>query len=182
MNVDQIVALFEMRGAALYGGETVTQLEHALQCASLAEEAGEPPSLVAACLLHDLGHMLTDLEPDPAVDDVHQYVALPFLRGVFPAAVLQPVRLHVEAKRYLCSIDATYFDGLSVASRASLAVQGGPFGDEEMARFLEHPHAQAAIRLRRYDDRAKMRGKPTPALAQYVPLLLTLTAVPVSAN
>jgi len=174
LTIDQIVELFETRGGEWYGGEGVTQTAHALQCADLAEKDGSPTSLVVACLLHDLGHLLTDLEPDPAVDDVHQFVALPFLRGVFPASVLQPIRLHVDAKRYLCAIDAGYVKGLSSTSRASLALQGGVLGAREAARFIEQPFSRDAIRLRQFDDLAKIPGKPTPPLGHYVGLLASL--------
>jgi len=172
LSIDQIIHLFESRGAAWYGGEAVTQLEHALQCAALAERDGASPGLIAACLLHDLGHLLAERGGDPAVDDVHQYAALPFLRGVFPATVLQPIRLHVEAKRYLRTVEPDYWKGLSPASKASLELQGGVLAPNELERFIDHPFARNAVRLRRYDDAAKVPGQQTPGLPHFVAVLM----------
>jgi phosphonate degradation associated HDIG domain protein len=173
LSVADIVGLYQTRGASQYGSEAVSQLEHALQCAALAERGGAGPELVAASLLHDLGHLLADSPHDGArdVDDVHQYLAIPFLRGAFPEAVLEPMRLHVDAKRYLCRADAGYWGKLSPASRRSLELQGGTFSDEEAASFLQRPFAHEAVSLRRWDDSAKVPGAPTPALAYYSQLL-----------
>jgi len=107
LTLEQIQVLFLTRGSNQYGREAVSQLDHALQCAHLAEQAGETPETVGAALLHDLGHFLDQQEEmdrtqPPAKDDLHQYIALPFLRPLFDDAVLEPIRLHVDAKRYLC--------------------------------------------------------------------------------
>lgn len=179
MSVDDIAELMGRRGAAQYGREAVSQLDHALQCAHRAEQAEEPPELVAAALLHDLGHLLAAeraeaAEPDDNKDDLHQFIALPFLRGLFSDAVLDPVALHVDAKRWLCAQEPGYFETLSPASVRSLALQGGPFSPEQAQRFATQPHAQAAIRLRRYDDEAKVPGTLTPPLSHYVALLRRL--------
>ena len=176
--IEEILALLETRGAAQYGSEAVSQLEHALQCASLAEEAGSTRELVAASLLHDLGHLLSEAphESGRDVDDVHQYLAIPFLRGVFPAAVLEPIRLHVDAKRFLCRAVPGYWDTLSLASKHSLELQGGTCTPSEAKRFLERPFARDAVALRRWDDLAKVPGKPTPGLPHYAALLSELTA------
>jgi predicted HD phosphohydrolase len=126
--IDDIVRLYETRGASQYGAEAVSQLEHALQCAGLAQEVGAHPELVAAGLLHDFGHLVAvRREEVEDVDDVHQYVALRFLRALFPDAVLAPIGLHVDAKRYLCHVEPGYRDSLSPASRRSLERQGGVF-------------------------------------------------------
>ena len=176
MTIDEIEALLLGRGARQYGREFVSQLEHALQCAHLAELAGEPAPTIAAALLHDLGHMLTakDVEARETVashDDLHQYVALPFLRPTFCDEVLEPIRLHVDAKRYLCRIDPAYFGTLSPASVRSLQLQGGAFDGEQAERFMANPHARAAVRLRRYDDLAKVPGALTPPIGHYIGLL-----------
>ena len=168
LSIEDIVMLFEQRGAASYD-ENVTQLEHALQCAQLAEEGGARPPLVVASLLHDLGHLLADPEKD--VDDVHQYLALPFLRGVFPDSVLEPMRLHVDAKRYLCTVEPGYWDTLSRASKHSLELQGGPFSEKQVREFRTRPYAQDGIDLRLWDDLAKMPGRATQPLSRYVTLL-----------
>ena len=178
LSITDIVHLFETRGAAQYGSEAVSQLEHALQCAAMAEEAGAATELVAASLLHDLGHLVADLPHENArdVDDVHQYLAIPFLRGMFPASVLEPIRMHVDAKRFLCRAVPGYWDTLSRASKHSLELQGGMFAPAEAKRFLERPFARDAVALRRWDDLAKVPGKPTPGLPHYAALLSELTA------
>lgn len=173
LSIEEIVHLFETRGAAQYGSEAVSQLEHALQCAALAEAAMAPPELVAASLLHDLGHLLAE-EPHEngrKVDDVHQFLALPFLRGVFPAAVLEPIRLHVDAKRFLCRAAPGYWDTLSPASKHSLGLQGGVYTAREAQRYLERPFARDAVALRRWDDLAKSPGTATPLLRAYARVL-----------
>jgi len=178
LSIPEIVQLLGSRATTWYGQEAVSQLDHALQCAHLAEIANETPETVAAALLHDLGHMLSverKAMPDhknlPAKDDLHQYVALPFLRSLFPDAVLEPIKLHVDAKRYLCAVDALYWDSLSSASKHSLELQGGRFNDAQVHAFEELPFYAEAVRLRRYDDLAKVPGQTTPALAHYAALM-----------
>ena len=174
MVVDEIRKLFEEKGGREYEGEGVSQLQHALQAATHAERAGAPPELVCAALLHDIGHMLNDKGETPTlrgVDDEHQNAALPFLRGRFPAAVLEPIRLHVDAKRYLCATRADYYGRLSDDSKRSLELQGGVFSAAQAGRFIAQPHAAEAVRVRLWDDAAKMRGAATPDLAHFEPLL-----------
>src|SRR3954462_2767878 len=111
LTLADIEQLFTTRGGEQYSGEPVTQLEHALQCAAFAEAEDESDEMVTAALLHDLGHMLHDLGETPTmkgVDDVHQFRALPFLRGTFGVQVLDAIRLHVDAKRYLCAMRDGY--------------------------------------------------------------------------
>ncbi|MCX7159002.1 MAG: phosphohydrolase [Proteobacteria bacterium] len=173
LSVEDIAVLFEVRGREMYGREAVSQLEHALQCAQLAEDAGAGPELVSACLLHDLGHLLAapkgEMRDD--VDDVHQYFAIPFLRGVFPDAVLEPIRLHVDAKRWLCAAEPAYWGSLSAASKHSLELQGGIFAEDGAKKFIDQPHASEAVLLRRWDDFAKTQGKATPSLRHYLSVL-----------
>jgi phosphonate degradation associated HDIG domain protein len=173
LSIEDITDLFASSGARWYGGESVTQLEHALQCAQLAEDAGESEETIAACLLHDLGHLLADRAHELAdkKDDVHQYFVVPFLRGTFGDAVIEPIRMHVDAKRYLCSVDPDYWDTLSAASKRSLELQGGRFNANDAANFIAQPYAEVAVRLRRYDDLAKVRGLATPPLDHYASLL-----------
>jgi len=162
-----IAGLFAGHGAAWYGGESVTQTEHALQCARLAEAAGEPPALVAAALLHDIGHLLE--AADGGQDDLrHQDLAARALAPLFGPEVTEPIRLHVPAERYLCAVDPAYGGRLSPASVHSLALQGGPYDAARARAFEQLPHAGAAIRLRRYDDMAKVPGADTPALEHYL--------------
>lgn len=154
--------------AGMYGGEAVTQLEHALQCATLAQEDGAEDTLISAALLHDFGHLID------GVDDrrqPHERLAAFALRDLFDAAVTEPIRLHVDAKRYLCAVDARYAANLSDASRRSLAWQGGPFSAQDAAGFIMQSHAGNAIRLRRWDDAAKVPGMATQPLSAFIPLL-----------
>jgi phosphonate degradation associated HDIG domain protein len=173
LTISEVLRLYESRGAAQYGSEAVSQLEHALQCAALAEQDGAAPALVAASLLHDLGHLLAEAPHvlGREADDLHQYLAIPFLRHALPEAALEPIRLHVDAKRYLCRADAGYWAALSPASRHSLELQGGAFTAAQAARFIERPFARDAVLLRRWDDLAKVPGKRTPPLAHYAEVL-----------
>lgn len=177
LTIDQIAALFHTQGAVQYGLEAISQQQHALQCAHLAEQAGAAPELVAAALLHDLGHLLVPQLTANAglADDTHQYVVLPFLRSLFPAAVIEPIRMHVDAKRYLCQADKHYWTGLSPASKRSLALQGGAFSKDEAARFLVQPFATDAVALRRWDDRAKDAAATPPNWAHYRLVLETVS-------
>jgi phosphonate degradation associated HDIG domain protein len=178
LTIPQIVELLGSRATTWYGQEAVSQLEHALQCAHLAERANESPETVVAALLHDLGHMLSaertpvaDQDALPAKDDLHQFVALPFLRSLFPDAVLEPIKLHVDAKRYLCAVDAGYWADLSPASKHSLELQGGRYDDAQVRGFEDLTFYAEAVRLRRYDDLAKVPGQVTPPLSHYAALM-----------
>jgi len=172
--IDRIEALFTEHGTTAYDGarkESVSALEHALQCAQLAEWAGADAPLVAAALLHDLGSFIAADPEGDDVDDAHELRALPLLSEAFAAGVTEPVRLHVQAKRYLVAADPAYAATLSSASVHSLALQGGPMSADEMRLFDELPFAQQALQLRRWDDAAKKPGKKTPPLAYYLALL-----------
>ena len=185
LTLHDIETLFADAGTRLYGGEAISQAAHALQAAQLAEQDGCPDALVAACLLHDLGHMLFEQgDGDVAAgdDDLHQYRIIPFLRGLFDDAVLAPITLHVDAKRYLSATEPGYLAALSPASVASLALQGGVMDDAQTQRFLQQPYAEEALRLRRYDDAAKVPDLPTPGLAHYLPLLQGLAKSAPSCN
>ncbi|MDC8784985.1 HD domain-containing protein [Roseateles koreensis] len=176
--VCKIEALFKRRGATLYNGnqlarrEPVTAVAHALQCAQLAEWAHADTTLVAAALLHDLGQLMGGAPDEGLCNDQHERSALTFLAGGgFGPSVLEPIRLHVEAKRYLVATDEGYGDNLTLASRHSLALQGGPMSIEERFAFLSQPFASRALQLRRWDDLAKHPGKRTPPLAYYLDVL-----------
>ena len=174
MSLSDICALFARKGGRAYEGECVTQLEHALQTAAQAEATGAPPALITAALLHDLGHLLNDQGETPTlrgVDDLHQFTALPFLRPLYGDDVLEPIRLHVDAKRYLCATRADYYAALSADSKRSLVLQGGVYSVHEASRFIEQPHADDAVKIRLWDDLAKVAGAVTPPLAHFVPAL-----------
>lgn len=176
--VNHIEALFARHGSLQLGGpewEVVGMLQHALQCAQLAEWAQADKPLIAAALLHDLGHIVDDAAASGAApDDVHELRALPLLRRGFGADVTEPVRLHVQAKRYLVAVDPRYTQHLPQTSQRSLLLQGGPMDDEEVAAFEDHPFAVQAVALRRWDDVARAPVRRTPPLAYYVPLLRDL--------
>ncbi|MBM3619844.1 MAG: HD domain-containing protein [Alphaproteobacteria bacterium] len=168
--VDGLFRLLEEKGGAAYGGERVTQLAHALQSAELAVEAGDPDSLVIAALMHDIGHLVGKGDEGLAakgIDARHEASGALVLEQVFGKAVAEPVRLHVDAKRYLCFAEAGYWEALSQGSKTSLQVQGGPFTAAEADSFIKCPHAAEAVTLRRYDDLAKIIGKKTPDLAAF---------------
>jgi phosphonate degradation associated HDIG domain protein len=173
LDILDLRSLFESYGATPYSSEPVTQLEHALQTATLAENEGAPSTLVAAAFLHDLGHMLrlhqkTTDTPKPNEDDLHQFFALPFLRSMLPDAVLEPIKLHVDAKRCLCAIDPGYYATLSPVSVHSLQLQGGVYTAEQVSQFRSQPYADDAMRLRRWDDRAKVSGAATFGLEHFL--------------
>ncbi|RZL92109.1 MAG: phosphohydrolase [Variovorax sp.] len=171
LTIPDIVGLLQAKGHAQYDGEPVTQLEHALQSAHLAEEEGAGSALITAALLHDLGHLLHDFGGTPTqegLDDLHQYRCLPFLRPLFGPATLEPIRLHVNAKRFLCAREPGYLEALSPDSKRSLALQGGVFSEVEAKEFEALPHAMDAVRLRRWDDTAKSADADVPDLARFV--------------
>lgn len=164
-----------------YGLYGINQLQHALQSAAHAEAQALSSPLVIACLLHDVGHMIHDLGEAPAeegVDDLHEALGAEWAAARFPLAVSEPIRLHVAAKRYLCSVEPGYQDGLSKDSRISLALQGGVMDDAEQLAFLHEPFADQAIALRRIDELAKDKNAVTDSLDEFLErhLMAALTA------
>ena len=175
--VATVIDLFAARGCDAYFGERVTQLAHALQCAYLAVRADASDSLVAAALLHDIGHLLPGSDDGLAargIDGCHEALGARWLERHFSPAVTEPIRLHVPAKRYLCATDPEYLVGLSEASRISLLLQGGAFSRHEVKQFESFPYFDDAVRLRRWDDEAKCVGLGVPPLSAYLPLLHAL--------
>ncbi|MEP7337781.1 MAG: phosphonate degradation HD-domain oxygenase [Acidobacteriota bacterium] len=165
--IEEIFNLFARRGGEAYFGEPVSQLEHALQTARHAEAAGAPDALIVAALLHDIGHLIHQLPEDIAdhgIDARHEEIGARWLARYFPASVSEPARLHVAAKRYLCTTDAQYRQKLSPASIQSLELQGGPMSEDECGKFAAQPYAREAVRLRRWDEMAKVAGAKTPGL------------------
>ncbi len=168
--VDVLFKYMESRGQSFYD-EVVTQLEHALQCAALAKQNTASLTLVTSALLHDIGHFILD-EHNADVEFLdtdlnHEEIGAQYMQPFFPDAVITPIRLHVPAKRYLCTIDSNYYDGLSEASKKSLKVQGGVLSDEERFAFEQIPHYRDALTLRRWDDMAKVKGLETDGLETY---------------
>jgi [1-hydroxy-2-(trimethylamino)ethyl]phosphonate dioxygenase len=168
--VDHIFELFEHRGQSSYFGEQVSQLEHALQCAYLASQEGAPSELVAAALLHDIGHLLHEHGEDAADrgdDTQHERRGEVWLSSRFSPGVTHPIGLHVAAKRYLCATNPAYLSKLSPASVQSLELQGGAMSVEEVRGFEADPFGKAAVRLRLWDDAAKTLGAKVPDLHHY---------------
>lgn len=168
--IANILQLFNDKGHSEYGGESVTQLEHALQAATLARENNASNQLITAALLHDIGHLLHDLPNDAplkGIDDVHENKAAVFLRKYFPEAVTEPVRLHVMAKRYLSSTEETYYSLLSEPSKQSLVLQGGLMSEAEVSAFEQNPFFSDAVMLRKWDDQSKVQELATAPVEDF---------------
>ncbi|WP_238011106.1 hypothetical protein KZZ52_12600 [Dactylosporangium sp. AC04546] len=172
--IDELGRLFAEEGTRDYFGEPVSQAAHMLQAAALAERDGAPEPLVAAALLHDIGHfhgLVTGAELMRGTDNRHGDTGADWLGRWFGAAVCEPVRLHVDAKRYLCAVEPGYHDRLSDASKYTLSVQGGPMTAAEAEAFAAGPHAADAVRLRRWDEAAKDPKADVPPFDRYRPML-----------
>lgn len=186
-SVDEALDLVATWGTHRYD-EVVTQLAHALQTAALARRGGAGDALVAAALLHDVGHLLEirdrasasgrgDVAPAPGEGDLrHEVRGARWLESLFPPAVTDPIRLHVAAKRYRCAVDPTELSGLSAGSVASLARQGGPMAPDEVARFESDPRHRDAVSLRGWDDAGKVDGLEVSPLEDYRDLLRHLAS------
>jgi len=175
--VDEIFDLFARRGEEAYFGEPVSQLEHALQTAFQAEQANAPDSLIAAALLHDIGHLLHKLPEDIAdqgIDAKHESIGGGWLARHFSPAVAEPVKLHVTAKRYLCAVERAYQARLSPASMQSLALQGGVMDAAAVHVFEQNGFYRDAVALRRWDDEAKIIGLAVPPLEYYRAMIVRL--------
>lgn len=151
--------------------EDVTQMQHGLQAAYLAREAGQDAEYITAALFHDIGHILAD-DPEEKnnptlVDDNHEDIAASLLNGIFSDKVIEPIRLHVAAKRYLCSVDKDYYEGLSEPSQKSFHLQGGHLSASEIEAFEANPHYKEAVQLRIWDDKAKDVTADVPTLEAY---------------
>jgi phosphonate degradation associated HDIG domain protein len=174
---EAVIQLMVSRGGASYFGEPVTVLEHCLQAAYFAREAASSGTLIVASLLHDVGHLLHHEGENAAelgMDTRHEELGNRLLAAHLPAAVTEPIRLHVPAKRYLCFADSGYLDALSPSSILSLGLQGGPMSNDEAREFLALQFAREAIALRHFDDEAKIPELPVPEIHTYLPLLKTL--------
>lgn len=168
----EIQRLFDSRGTLVYG-EAVNQIEHALQCGTLAEQEAAPASLVLAAFLHDIGHM-QHRDAAAAVnegrDDAHEALGSKFLERWFGPGVAEPVRLHVQAKRYLCATEAGYWEQLSPLSQRTLEIQGGAMSEAEVQAFEQNPYSGDAVRVRRWDDIGKRPGMETRAFDHFMGL------------
>jgi phosphonate degradation associated HDIG domain protein len=177
-NVDELFDLYEALGDQSYG-ESITQSEHALQCAALARDAGASGALIVAALFHDVGHLAVNVQGEPGFDlsrddDDHEARGARILAPLFGPSVAQPVALHVTAKRWRCTREPEYHDLLSSASRATLIAQGGLLNEEECRRFERHPGFDDALALRTWDDTGKVEGLEVGALRDWEPLVRSL--------
>jgi gamma-butyrobetaine dioxygenase len=182
--IDAIAALFAGEGMREYFGEAVSVGVHMLQAATLAENSGAPDHLVAAALLHDIGHVRGVQIAHillSGTTDRHEEVGAGWLSAWFPAEVIEPVRLHVAAKRYLCAVEQDYLASLSRESACTLRRQGGPMSSREVREFEQSPHAQAAIAVRRWDEAAKDPAAQTPDFDHFRPVLERVLASSASA-
>lgn len=180
VSTTDLFRLYESHGHEPYG-EAVTQIDHALQCAALAQGEHASDALIVAALFHDVGHLIVDMQNTPTfsldeVDDDHEAVGARVLSPLFGPAVAQPVSLHVTAKRWRCSREPAYYDRLSEASKLSLKAQGGLLSDEECLRFEEHPGFPDALSLRTWDDEGKRVGLAAGRLEDYVGIVNSLAA------
>ncbi len=172
--VSFLADVFERRGAENYLGEKVTMAAHMLQGAALAEQEGAPDELVAAALLHDIGHFTSEFgaySPDDIIDKYHDAAGAQVLKPFFPPVVTECVRLHVAAKRYLCATNPGYLDQLSAASMHSLSLQGGAMEQEEVSAFESKPFHKEAVKVRKWDDEGKVAGTATNSFGDYTNLL-----------
>lgn len=170
--VAEIQGLLEGKAEGRYGLSFINQQQHALQAAWLAEQGGHGDAMIAAALLHDVGHLVHHLGENPAdegIDDMHEELGNAWLVKYFGPEVTEPVRLHVAAKRYLCAAEPDYFAKLSPDSVKSLALQGGPMSAAEVAQFEANPMFREALQLRRWDEQAKVKGLETPPVAHFMP-------------
>lgn len=168
---NEVRALYGTHGERAYGLYEINQVQHALQAAARAEAQGLGSAMVMACLLHDVGHMVHDLGDAPAehgVDDRHEQLGAAWAARHFGPDVSDPIRLHVAAKRYLCTVDPAYEAGLSKDSKISLALQGGRMTEAEQAVFLDEPYAREAIALRQIDELAKDPDAVTPTIDAFL--------------
>lgn len=169
----EVISIYEGRGATAYFGERVSMTEHALQAAFFAQQADAPLQLVVAALLHDIGHLL-EAVPDFGewkVDARHEEVGSRWLAQRLGSEVIDPIRLHVAAKRYLCATDSDYVAMLSPASVVTLQLQGGPMSPAEVAQFETQAAFRNAVRIRLWDDQGKVAGLKTPGLEEYRELI-----------
>ena len=170
--INKIIYSFK-NNKSLYVGEQITISEHMIQTAMLAEKSNSPKYFVCACLLHDFGHFIVedpDLFVSKSLDGKHENVGYNFLKTYFKLEIVEPIKLHVKAKRYLCR-DDFYLHQLSKASMKSLKLQGGIMGDKEVNQFKSSKFSKDAITLRKYDDQGKKDNLKIKKIEDYINLI-----------
>lgn len=163
-----LIDLFRGRGQGHYD-EFVTQYQHAIQAAHFAADT-QNPQLIVAALLHDIGHLFEE-DASREEDLIHEEVGADFLAEFYPPSVTEPIRLHVPAKRFLCTTQPAYFQELSPASQTSFVLQGGMMNEAEVKAFQQHPYFESALQLRSWDDLAKDTSAQVPDIETYADLL-----------
>lgn len=158
--VGELQAIFTTRGAWEYLGEEVSIAEHMIQSAMRAEESSSSDRLIVAALLHDISHLVQTQSDAVDWDRDHDVVGAACLAPHFGPAVVQPVRLHVQDKRYLCLVEPGYRERLSPASVHTLSLQGGVMSTQEAKTFESNSHHRGAVQIRRWDDSGKREGIP----------------------
>ena len=175
--VELIEDIFLRRGAESYLGEQVTMAQHMLQAAQCAEEAGADITQIVAALLHDIGHYKNEIPESSlakGVNNFHEEAGANFLEEYFPASVVEPIRQHVEAKRYLCAVRPEYFMRLSPASINTLNLQGGPMNEKEIREFEKNDYLEQCVNLRYWDEKAKDPERKCASFSYYRPLIESL--------
>jgi len=175
--VDYIEDVFRRRGAESYLGEQVTMAQHMLQTAQCAEQAGADNSQIVAALLHDIGHYKNEI-PETSlakgINNFHEEAGANFLEDFFPRSVVEPIRQHVAAKRYLCAVKSDYLERLSPASVHTLNLQGGPMNKEEVKEFKKNDYIEQCIQLRFWDEEGKDPEREHPPFSYYRTLIESL--------
>jgi phosphonate degradation associated HDIG domain protein len=175
--VNHIEDIFNRRGAESYLGEDVTMAQHMLQAAQCAEESGADESLIVAALLHDIGHYKNEI-PETAlakgINNYHEEAGANFLEDYFPVSVIEPIRQHVSAKRYLCAVKLDYFERLSPASVHTLNLQGGPMNENEVKEFEKNAYLDDCVKLRYWDEGAKDPERIHPQFSYFRALVESL--------
>ena len=175
--VNHIEDVFKRRGAESYLGEQVTMAQHMLQTAQCAEQAGADDSQIVAALLHDIGHYKNEIPENVLAkgkNNFHEEAGANFLEDYFPSSVVEPIRQHVAAKRYLCAVKSDYFERLSPASVHTLNLQGGPMNTEEVEEFEKNDYLVQCIQLRYWDEDGKDPERKHPPFSYYRPLIESL--------
>ncbi|MES0808497.1 HD domain-containing protein [Roseibium sp. SCPC15] len=175
---DNIVAflgdIFERCGDEEYLGEPVTMAQHMLQGATIAEQNGLDEEIIVGALLHDIGHFTSEFGTftmDDTEDRYHEEAGAKVLSAFFPSVIVDCVKYHVAAKRYLCATKPDYFKRLSEASVHSLNLQGGPMNDEEVAKFEKNPNLKKIIQVRYLDEAGKQADMETPDFWHFAPMV-----------
>ena len=178
LHTGNIVALigdiFERCGDEEYLGEPVTMEQHMLQGATIAENSGMPEDIIVGALLHDIGHFTSEFGTFSMADTedrFHEEAGAAVLAQFFPSVIVDCVRYHVAAKRYLCATRPEYFERLSEASVHSLNLQGGPMSAEEVAVFEQNPNLEKIVQVRYLDEAGKDPLMQTPDFWHFAPMV-----------